>query len=125
MPDSIREFRIRKLKEMGANAYRTSHNPPSRELLDICDRLGMLVMDETRHFNASPECLRQLEWLVRRDRNRPSVILWSLFNEEGLEVNEEGMEMTRHERSGQASRQHASHHRRAEQGPVGGDGKAN
>jgi beta-galactosidase len=95
VPDSIQEFRIRKLKEMGANAYRTSHNPPSRELLDICDRLGMLVMDETRHFNASPEYLKQLEWLVRRDRNHPSVILWSLFNEEGLEVNEEGMEMTR------------------------------
>lgn len=95
VPDSIQEFRIRKLKEMGSNAYRSAHNPPSRELLDICDRLGMLVMDETRHFNASPEYLRQLEWLVRRDRNHPSVILWSLFNEEGLEVNEEGMEMTR------------------------------
>lgn len=95
VPDSIQEFRIRKLKEMGANAYRTAHNPPAKELLDACDRLGMLVMDETRHFNASPEYLKQLEWLVRRDRNHPSVILWSLFNEEGLEVNEEGMEMTR------------------------------
>jgi beta-galactosidase len=95
VPDSIQEFRIRKLKEMGSNAYRTAHNPPSRELLDLCDRLGMLVMDETRHFNASPEYLKQLEWLVRRDRNHPSVIMWSLFNEEGLEVNEEGMEMTR------------------------------
>ncbi|HMP84673.1 MAG TPA: glycoside hydrolase family 2 TIM barrel-domain containing protein, partial [Verrucomicrobiota bacterium] len=95
VPDSIWEFRVRKLKEMGSNAYRTAHNPPSRELLDICDRLGMLVMDETRHFNASPEYLKQLEWLVRRDRNHPSVIMWSLFNEEGLEVNEEGMEMTR------------------------------
>jgi beta-galactosidase len=95
VPDSIQEFRIRKLKEMGSNAYRTAHNPPSRELLDICDRLGMLVMDETRHFNTSSEYLRQLEWLVRRDRNHPSVIIWSLFNEEALEVNEEGMEMTR------------------------------
>jgi len=95
VPNAIQEFRIRKLKEMGSNAYRTAHNPPSRELLDICDRLGMLVMDETRHFNASPEYLKQLEWLVRRDRNHPSVIMWSLFNEEGLQVNEEGMEMTR------------------------------
>jgi beta-galactosidase len=95
VPDSIWEFRIRKLKEMGSNAYRTAHNPPSKELLDACDRLGMLVMDETRHFNASPEYLKQLVWLVRRDRNHPSVILWSLFNEEGLEVNEEGMEITR------------------------------
>jgi len=95
VPDSIWEFRVRKLKEMGSNAYRTAHNPPSRELLDICDRMGMLVMDETRHFNTSPEYMKQLEWLVRRDRNHPSVIMWSLFNEEALEVNEEGMEMTR------------------------------
>jgi beta-galactosidase len=79
---------------MGSNACRTAHNPPSREFLDICDRLGMLVMVETRHFNTSPEYMRQLEWLVRRDRNHPGVIMWSLFNEQPLEVNEEGMEMT-------------------------------
>ena len=95
VPDSLWDFRVRKLKEMGSNAYRTAHNPPARELLDACDRLGMLVMDETRHFNASTEYLQQLRWLVRRDRNHPSVILWSLFNEEGLEVNEEGMEIAR------------------------------
>ena len=95
VPDSLWEFRIRKLKEMGANACRTAHNPPAREFLEACDRLGMLVMDETRHFNTSPEYLEQLEWLVRRDRNHPSVILWSLFNEEALERNEEGMAMTR------------------------------
>jgi beta-galactosidase len=95
VPDSIWDFRVRKLKEMGSNAYRTAHNPPAKELLDAADRQGMLVMDETRHFNASPEYLKQLQWLVRRDRNHPSVILWSLFNEEGLEVNEEGMEITR------------------------------
>lgn len=95
VPDSLWDFRMRKLKEMGSNAYRTAHNPPAKELLDAADRLGMLVMDETRHFNASPEYLEQLRWLVRRDRNHPSVILWSLFNEEGLEVNEEGMEIAR------------------------------
>jgi beta-galactosidase len=96
VPDSLLEFRIRKLKEMGANAYRSAHNPPSKELLDICDRMGMLVMDETRHFNSSPEYLDQLEWLVRRDRNHPSVIMWSLFNEENaLQGNRQGMEMTR------------------------------
>lgn len=95
VPDALWEFRIRKLKEMGSNAYRTAHNPPSKELLDACDRQGMLVMNETRHFNASTEYLQQLRWLVRRDRNHPSVILWSLFNEEGLEINEEGMEIAR------------------------------
>jgi beta-galactosidase len=95
VPDSIWDFRVRKLKEMGSNAYRTAHNPPSKELLDACDRQGMLVMDETRHFNASTEYLQQLKWLVRRDRNHPSVIMWSLFNEEGLQGHEEGMEIAR------------------------------
>jgi beta-galactosidase len=96
VPDSLWEFRLRKLKEMGSNAYRTAHNPPSRELLELCDRMGMLVVDETRHFNPSPEYMQQLEWLVRRDRNHPSVILWSLFNEEGLERYGEGMEIARY-----------------------------
>lgn len=95
VPDSLWEFRLKKLKEMGSNAYRTAHNPPAKELLDAADRLGMLVMDETRQFNSTPEYLAQLEWLVRRDRNHPSVIIWSLFNEEGLEVNKEGMEIAR------------------------------
>lgn len=96
VPDALLEFRLRKLQEMGANAYRPSHNPPSRELVDLCDRLGMLVMDENRHFNASAEYLEQLEWLVRRDRNHPSVILWSLFNEENaLQGTEQGREMAR------------------------------
>ena len=50
MPDSLLEWRVRKLKAMGSNAYRMSHNPPAAELLDACDRLGMLVMDENRHL---------------------------------------------------------------------------
>jgi beta-galactosidase len=82
LPDSIQEFRIKKLKEMGTNAYRSSHNPPTPELLDACDRLGMLVMSETRMMDASDEGLLQLERLVKRDRNHPSVFLWSIGNEE-------------------------------------------
>lgn len=95
VPKSIERFRILKLKEMGCNAYRCSHNPPSPSLLDLCDELGMLVMDENRHYSTSDEHLRQLEWLVRRDRNHPSVILWSLFNEEPLQGTETGYEMAR------------------------------
>ena len=95
IPDSIWDFRIRRLKEMGSNAYRCAHNPPSPEFLDACDRLGMLVMDENRNFNVSPEYMRQLEWLVRRDRNHPSVILWSVFNEETTQGTEMGYEMVR------------------------------
>ena len=95
VPKSIEYFRIRKLKEMGCNAYRCAHNPPSDSLLDVCDELGMLVMDENRHFSSAEEHLRQLQWLVKRDRNHPSVILWSLFNEEPLQCTEVGYEMTR------------------------------
>ncbi|RYY31911.1 MAG: beta-galactosidase, partial [Sphingobacteriaceae bacterium] len=84
VPDALWEFRLRKLKEMGVNGYRCAHNPPAVELLDACDSLGMLVMDENRNFNASPEYVRQLEWMVRRDRNHPSIILWSVFNEEPM-----------------------------------------
>ena len=82
LPDALQEFRIRRLKEMGCNAYRTSHNPPTPELLEACDRLGMLVMDEHRLMGSSPEILEELETLVKRDRNHPSVILWSIGNEE-------------------------------------------
>jgi beta-galactosidase len=95
VPNSIWEFRVRKLKEMGSNAYRCAHNPPSKEFLDACDKYGLLVMDENRHFNSSPEYVRQLEWMVRRDRNHPSIILWSVFNEEPMQATEIGYEMAR------------------------------
>lgn len=81
VPDALWEFRLRKLKEMGVNAYRSAHNPMSREFMAACDSMGIMVLDENRVFNTSPEYIRQLEWLVRRDRNCPSVILWSVFNE--------------------------------------------
>ncbi len=83
LPDALQEFRIAKLKEMGCNAYRTSHNPPTPELLDACDRLGMLVLDETRMMSSSEEGLSQFSRMVRRDRNHPCVFAWSIGNEEG------------------------------------------
>jgi beta-galactosidase len=95
LPDSIIEYRLRKLKELGCNALRMSHNAPTRELLDVADRLGMLVMDENRLFNSSPDYLAMLKWMVRRDRNHPSIILWSVFNEEPLQGTPEGYEMVR------------------------------
>lgn len=82
VPASLQTWRVARLKEIGANAIRTSHNPPDPALLDACDRLGMLVMDEIRLPGVSDEVLTQLDGLVRRDRNHPSVILWSLGNEE-------------------------------------------
>jgi beta-galactosidase len=95
VPDALWDFRIRRLKAMGSNAYRCAHNPPAKEFLDACDRLGMLVMDENRNFNVSAESTRELEWMVRRDRNHPSVILWSVFNEETTQGTEMGYQMVR------------------------------
>ncbi|HEX8726901.1 MAG TPA: beta-galactosidase GalA [Gemmatimonadaceae bacterium] len=90
LPDRLQYFRIARLKEMGCNAYRTSHNPPTPELPDACDRLGMLVLDETRMFSSSEEGLSQFERLVLRDRNHPSVFCWSIGNEEPLQGTDEG-----------------------------------
>jgi beta-galactosidase len=82
VPPELERWRLTRLIEMGTNAYRCAHNPPSKTLLEACDELGVLVMDETRAFGTSGEALFQLRQLVRRDRNHPSVILWSLANEE-------------------------------------------
>jgi beta-galactosidase len=82
IPDSLNEWRLRQLKKFGCNAIRTSHNPPTPELLDACDRLGILVMDETRKSGDYPTTIDEMRRLVIRDRNHPSVILWSIGNEE-------------------------------------------
>ena len=87
------ERQLEIMKEMGANAIRVSHNPPAPELLELCDSMGLLVMDETfdmwrkkktehdyaRYFNGWYE--RDLTDLIRRDRNHPSVFMWSIGNE--------------------------------------------
>ncbi len=95
VPEAVWERRLRLLREMGVNAIRTSHNQPASEFLDLCDRLGLLVMDEAfdewthgkvewgyhRYFAVWAE--RDLVDFIRRDRNHPSVVLWSLGNEIG------------------------------------------
>jgi len=91
LPDSVQYYRIRKLQEMGSNGLRTSHNPPTPELLDACDELGMLVFDETRMMSSNPDGLGQFENLIRRDRNHPSVFMWSMGNEEGTANTDRGV----------------------------------
>ena len=93
----IRRFKM--LKEMGCNAIRTSHNPPAPEFLDLCDRMGFLVMDELTDTWTVPKkehgyaelfdewVEKDLVAMIHRDRNHPSVILWSIGNECG----EQGM----------------------------------
>ena len=88
VPDALQYFRIARLKEMGCNAIRTSHNEPAEELVEACDHLGMLVMDETRNFASDPQSLANLEQQVRRDRSHPSVFIWSLGNEEPLQYSD-------------------------------------
>lgn len=95
IPDSVHEYRIKRLKEMGTNAYRCAHGMPHSELLDVCDREGMLVMDENRSFETSEESLEALRTMILRDRNHPSVIMWSIFNEEPLQGAPQGKNMAR------------------------------
>lgn len=93
VPLAVWERRLNNLRELGVNAIRTAHNPPSPDFLDLCDRMGFLVMDEifdcwTMKKNPYDYSLFFNEWsktdlrdIVRRDRNHPSVILWSVGNE--------------------------------------------
>jgi beta-galactosidase len=82
VPDRLQWFRLGVLKEMGGNAVRTSHNMPTPEWVEGCDRMGLMMMCETRQMSSSPEGLAQLEAMVKRYRNSPSIILWSIGNEE-------------------------------------------
>jgi beta-galactosidase len=86
LPDALQYFRIAKLKEFGCNAYRTSHNPPTPELLDACDRLGMIVMDENRLLGSDDANMERFEDFIRRDRNHASVCIWSICNEESTQT---------------------------------------
>ncbi len=90
MPDRVHRYRLRRLKEMGANGYRASHYPPAQATMEALDELGFLVMDETRWFESTPTGLAQLEMMLKRDRNHPSVVIWSVGNEEPLHKTENG-----------------------------------
>ena len=82
LPDRLQSFRLAVLKEMGSNAVRTSHNMPTPEWVEACDRMGMMMLCETRMMSSAPEGLAQLELIVKRYRNSPAIILWSVGNEE-------------------------------------------
>jgi beta-galactosidase len=82
LPDRLQYFRVGVLKEMGGNGVRTSHNMPTPEWVEACDRMGMMMMCETRQMSSNPEGMAQLEVMIKRYRNSPSIILWSMGNEE-------------------------------------------
>lgn len=96
VPDELWRYRISRLQEYGFNAVRTSHNCASVSMLDLCDEMGVLVIDENRQFGVNQEQQRQLRNMIDRDRNHPSVILWSVGNEEwAVEHGEKGVEIAR------------------------------
>ena len=96
VPDELWRYRISRLQEYGFNAVRTSHNCASVSMLDLCDEMGVLVIDENRQFGVNQEQLRQLRNMIDRDRNHPSVILWSVGNEEwAVEHGEKGVDIAR------------------------------
>jgi beta-galactosidase len=82
VPDSLHVWRLEQLRAMGSNAYRSTHHSPSPAILDACDRMGILMIDETRQMSSNVEGLGQLERMVRQGRNHPCIILWSIGNEE-------------------------------------------
>jgi len=93
LPDRLQWFRLAILREMGGNAVRTSHNMPTPEWVEACDRMGMMMMCETRQMSSNPEGMAQFEAMIKRYRNSPSIILWSIGNEENRlqwEMSEQG-----------------------------------
>ncbi len=92
VPDRLQWFRLAVLREMGCNSVRTSHNMPTPEWVEACDRLGMTMMCETRQMSSNPEGLAELETMIKRYRNSPSIIIWSIGNEEFTLQNDEAEE---------------------------------
>jgi beta-galactosidase len=82
LPDRLQWYRVGVLKDMASNSIRTSHNMPTPELVEACDQLGMMMMCETRLMSSNPEGMAQLETMIKRYRNHPCIIIWSMGNEE-------------------------------------------
>ena len=82
LPDRLQSYRLAVLRDMGGNAVRTSHNMPTPEWVEACDHMGMMMMCETRLMSSNSEGLAQLETMIKRYRNSPAIILWSMGNEE-------------------------------------------
>lgn len=94
IPDALNVYRLKRLKALGCNAYRASHNPMTPEVLDACDKLGILVIEESRLMGVNEEHIRLLNRMIERDRNHPSIILWSVGNEEwGIEWSAAGTQI--------------------------------
>lgn len=85
VPERVNLYRAQASRAIGGNGRRTSHNPPATSMLQIYDRIGVVVMDENRLFANNTEYVHNMAALVKRDRNHPSVVIWSFCNEAGCE----------------------------------------
>lgn len=94
VPPALERWRIARMQEMGANSWRVAHNPPSTTFLDACDAMGMLVISELRRNSTSDDSIDELDRILRRDRNHPSIILWSIGNEEPQQGTERGKQIS-------------------------------
>lgn len=91
IPDAVNIYRLKELKKYGINTVRSSHNPMTPEVLAACDSLGILVVEENRLLGINDYHVGQLATMIDRDFNHPSIILWSVGNEEwGVEWDERG-----------------------------------
>jgi len=95
VPDNILRYKVQLIKEMGANGYRCSHYPHPTATMDALDEMGFIVMDECRWMESTDEGIAQMEMVMKRDRNRPSVIFWSLGNEEPHHKTEVGQRINK------------------------------
>ena len=96
IPDGLWRYRLERLREFGFNAIRCSHNPATPAMLDLCDELGFLVIDENREFGSGARQLDNLRDMILRDMNHPSVVIWSIGNEEwSLEWSPKGTAIAR------------------------------
>ncbi len=95
VPDNILRHKVKLIREMGANGFRCSHYPHPEATMDALDDMGFIVMAETRWFSSAEENMDELEWLIKRDRNRPSVFFWSIGNEEPRFVADTGLRIAK------------------------------
>lgn len=90
LTEDILRYRLQRIKDMGGNAYRSSHHTASEKLLELCDEMGILVLNEIRHFDMAKESIQDFKDMIRSSRNHPCVYMYCLANEEFSEILPQG-----------------------------------
>ncbi len=96
MSDSMREIQMKAIRDMGGNGFRTAHAPHGPATYDYCDKYGLLMLDENRVFHSNDISVDEVTRMIKRDRNHPSVAIYSLYNEEDLFTREQGPKIFKH-----------------------------